>query len=268
MKKKNHFIFGYAGNKRREVETICQFMPLDEMAIIVEPFCGTSAFSCYISQLYPNKFVYRLNDIDDKLIEVYHILQCPIKTKQLEDDYNECIKDMTAEKYYEIVANNDILGYILSHKHYYMRIGNYNTIRKPSKGAFCKSPIIKFLREETIHLSSIDGEEVMKEYQQSAHTLIYLDPPYLKTSNVSFYANSKNFFGIYNYVASPDIKNYKALIYLHVLENPDLANKIKFNFNLLHSEVKQYEWSLKEGKRNKQVIHQLFKNDDIDFLRI
>lgn len=265
--KKNHFIFGYAGNKRREVLSIVSHLNLDDITTIVEPFCGTSALSCYLSQLYPNRFIYRLNDIDSKLIELYYLLQNEEKTKKLEDDYNECIKDMTKEKYHEIIDKNDMLGYTLSHKHYFLRPCNYSTTRSPTKGYFCNTPIIKFLRNETIEISNIDGEAVMKEYKQSPTTIIYLDPPYLKTYNKAHYANNMNFFGIYTYLESPDIKNYKCQIYLHILENADLTNKLKFNFNLLYSEPKSY-YIKGMHKARKSVIHQLFKIDDTDFVRL
>lgn len=265
--KKNHFIFGYAGNKRQEVLSIVSHLNLDDVTTIVEPFCGTSALSCYLSQLYPNRFIYRLNDIDSKLIELYFLLQNEEKTKKLEDDYNECIKDMTKEKYHAILDDGDMLGYVLSHKHYYMKVGTYSSTRKPSRGNFCDTAIVKFLRNETVEISNIDGASVMKEYMQSPTTIIYLDPPYLKTYNKSHYANSLNFFGIYTYLESPDIKNYKCQIYLHILENADLTNKLKFNFNLLYSESKMY-YLAGIRRTHKNVIHQLFKIDDIDFVRL
>ena len=45
--KQNHFVIGYAGNKRKEVEVIYNMIEskINENSIIVEPFCGTSAFS-------------------------------------------------------------------------------------------------------------------------------------------------------------------------------------------------------------------------------
>jgi len=265
---KNHFIIGYAGNKRKEVGKIVPYMSLDDVTTIVEPFCGTSALSCYLSQIYPNKFIYRLNDNDERLIELYFLLQCPIKTKQLEDDYNESIKDLTKEKYTEIINSGSMVGYIMARKHYYHRVGVYCTTRKPTIAHFCEAPIIKFLRTETVEISNIDGEAVMKEYMKSPTTVIYLDPPYLKTDNKAYYSKHSNLFGIYKYLECYDIKNYKCQIFLHILENADLYNKIKFNFNLVYSEPKMYCWGSDANKKRKPVIHQLFKIDDTDFVRL
>ena len=265
---KNHFVFGYAGNKRREVGKVVPYMNLEDVTTIVEPFCGSSALSCYLSQLYPNRFIYRLNDNDERLIELYYLLQCPIKTKQLEDEYNECIKTMNKEIYDSIVKEGKMLGYVLARKHYFRRIGQWCSGKKISHGNFCDAPIVKFLRTETVEISNIDGEAVMKEYIASPTTIIYLDPPYLKTANKAYYAKHDNLCGIYKYLESYDIKNYKCQLYLHILENAELYNKIKFNFNLIYSDPKLYGWGGGDGKIKKSVIHQLFKIDDTDFVRL
>ena len=76
---KNHFLISYAGNKRNECENIfnyCKFLlNNNEIDTIVEPFCGSQAFSYYISTLYPKKFKYILNDNDIFLKELYEIFK-------------------------------------------------------------------------------------------------------------------------------------------------------------------------------------------------
>jgi len=42
---KNHFIFSYSGNKRDEVKGIYDLLDLKNVETIIEPCCGTSAFS-------------------------------------------------------------------------------------------------------------------------------------------------------------------------------------------------------------------------------
>ena len=68
---KNHFIIPYFGNKRMEVENLYNVIKdkLDEVDIIIEPFCGSSAMSYYISTQHPKKIKYILNDNNKKLIE-------------------------------------------------------------------------------------------------------------------------------------------------------------------------------------------------------
>ena len=69
--KKNHFFIPYAGNKRSEVEKIYDSIKdkLNDIEYIVEPFCGTSAFSYYMSLRHPKQFKYILNDNNKYLIE-------------------------------------------------------------------------------------------------------------------------------------------------------------------------------------------------------
>jgi site-specific DNA-adenine methylase len=69
-------VFGYAGNKRNEVEQlyyITERVDLYDMEYIVEP-C-TSAMSYYIHTLHPLEFKYVLNDNNQHLIELYNILK-------------------------------------------------------------------------------------------------------------------------------------------------------------------------------------------------
>ena len=44
----SHFYISYAGNKRREMKEIEPFIDLKGIKKIVEPFCGSSAFSFHI----------------------------------------------------------------------------------------------------------------------------------------------------------------------------------------------------------------------------
>ena len=76
---KNHYLISYAGNKRQEVENIYNYSKtlLNNNVIdtIAELFCGSQAFSYYISTLYPKKFKYILNDNDIFLKELYEIFK-------------------------------------------------------------------------------------------------------------------------------------------------------------------------------------------------
>ena len=71
---KNHFFFGYAGNKRQEVDNIYNYLKtLTNITHIIEPFCGTGALSYFISINEPKKYKYILNDNNKKLIDFYNI---------------------------------------------------------------------------------------------------------------------------------------------------------------------------------------------------
>jgi len=102
--KKNHFFIPYPGNKRSEVEKIYESFKdkLDDVEYIVEPFCGTSAFSYYMSLKHPKKFKYILNDNNNLLIETYKIAQDDDKLNELILDINDKIVDINKEKYNKV----------------------------------------------------------------------------------------------------------------------------------------------------------------------
>lgn len=47
MTNKNHFVLQYEGNKRNEVDIIYKMIENFEVKNIIEPFCGTCAFSFF-----------------------------------------------------------------------------------------------------------------------------------------------------------------------------------------------------------------------------
>ena len=96
---KNHFFFGYAGNKRNECETIYDEIKnkLDNITTIIEPFCGTSAFSYYLSLKCPKQFKYVLNDNNIFLIQLYVIAKDEKKLEKLIKLLDEKIKGINKE---------------------------------------------------------------------------------------------------------------------------------------------------------------------------
>ena len=67
----------YAGNKRNEVEGLYNEIKdqLNDIETIIEPFCGSSVFSYYLSLKHPKNFKYILNDNNKKLIKIYKIMK-------------------------------------------------------------------------------------------------------------------------------------------------------------------------------------------------
>ena len=73
---KNHFFYPYFGNKREEVEHICNLLDLNNIDTIVEPFCGSCAVSYYLwTQNKDKKYKYILNDLDGNLINLLKVLE-------------------------------------------------------------------------------------------------------------------------------------------------------------------------------------------------
>ena len=108
---KNHFFFSYAGNKRNEVGNILSYIEscnFNNIETIVEPICGTSALSYYISTKYPKKFNYVLNDFDENLITLYKLVSNDKKFKKFNKELNIKVKTIiNKEAYDEIKKENN-----------------------------------------------------------------------------------------------------------------------------------------------------------------
>ena len=117
----NHFTFGYAGNKRKETpELYKMFKHMTEgkdIKYIVEPFCGSSSFAYYVSINEPNKYVYILNDNNPHLISFYRVMQSKSKLLKLIKKLNLMTINLNKEKYKEIIQQDTMEGWIISHKY-------------------------------------------------------------------------------------------------------------------------------------------------------
>lgn len=221
---KNHFFIPYYGNKRQEVEKIYNEIKddIDKYDIIVEPFCGSSAFSYYVwlNNKDKNK-TYVLNDNNKLLMELYVICKDEDKFKKLYEDLIKLQEQViNKEEYLKIVkkANTDLISYIFIHKIYTIRPGLYPISKKftiDSWKNFYNAPIIDFIRNAKISFTNIDAIDVYNYYKGNKKALIFLDPPYLASEN-SWYKDPK--VNIYEYLFDNDITKEKAFI-LICLEN-------------------------------------------------
>lgn len=223
---KNHFIFSYMGNKREEVEIIHDEIKdkLEGIETIIEPFCGTSAFSYYISTLYPGRFKYVLNDMTEQLIILYKILQNEEETLKLIQDLKNIYPRHEKELYKSIISktkgsDRTFLGFVLYHMSYSMVPGLFemraDIVKIHSKfDKIIKAPIINFLRTENITLTVGNGFDIYKNQKNDPSLLIFMDPPYMISDNSCYENNSQD---VYEYLFYNDIKNEQALIVL-VLE--------------------------------------------------
>ena len=87
MKIINKALFTYFWNKDREVEKIMANLPdMNDVAIIIEPYCGSSGLIRHFILLYPDK-IYICGDNDEKLIQAYNDI--------IDDDkYNKIINNL------------------------------------------------------------------------------------------------------------------------------------------------------------------------------
>jgi len=248
---KNHFFIGYAGNKRNEVDIIYETMKddIEKIKTIVEPYCGTSAISYYISLQHPKKFKYILNDSNIYLIEIYNILKSEKETikfnksvNKIVDKINKIESQEEKKKYYNSLKENNSVNYYLKHKYYNIRAGlfPFNKTFKCVDLNTCE--IVNFLRSENIIISNVDAIEIIEKYKDNKNVLLILDPPYMNVCN-DFYID-KN-MNIYEYLFNNNIDNMICKVYL-ILENMWI-NKLLFQTNHIHEPYnKTYEGSKKK----------------------
>ena len=121
----NQFFFGYAGNKRKETQKLYEHVEskLKHINTIIEPFCGTSAFSFYMSTKHPLKFNYILNDNNKHLIELYKIAKEDDKLKNLVNELNILVIDIDKIKYQEIIKKDLLTSWIIKNTIFAIRPG-------------------------------------------------------------------------------------------------------------------------------------------------
>jgi len=204
---KNHFFFGYAGNKRNEFNNAYEeFKKVKDITTIYEPFCGTSAFSYFLSKKEPMKYKYILNDNNKQLIELYKLAQDEVKLNAVIETLNGYLIDLNKEKYLKLIKEDTIEGFILKNKVYTIRAGLFpldckKIIKDFSYLRTC--PIVEFLRTEDITLTN---KTVDTLDENNENTFVFLDPPYLTECN-NFYQQTG--LNIYEYLSNNSINNFK-----------------------------------------------------------
>jgi len=252
---KNHFFMGYAGNKREEVETIYKNCNFDNVDTIVEPFCGSCAFSYYVSTLHPKKYTYILNDSNKFLIELFEIVRDETKLKEFEEKINEKAKKLVSKEAYNAETKNkhtSIYDWYVANKIYTIRAGLYkmNYVYKYLK---IDAPIMNFLKNEKIIFTCGDGTDCLIKYKNNVKCLLFVDPPYLQSCN-SYYEDLKHQKNIYEYIYDNKINKYKCKfviviekMWIIVMLFKDCKNKIEYS--------KQYQQA-----SHRKTTHILYKN--------
>ena len=264
---KNHFIFAWAGNKRNEATQIVPFIKLNDIDTFIEPYCGSSAISVYLSNQGLN-LNYILNDNDPQLIQIYNIMKDDNEFINLEKQINNIIgdKDFNEAKYYELTAKDDLISYILARTIYYRRIGLFNSskIRKhKTKVKYIGCPIHKFMQSQNTEMHNKNAIDIIKENIDNDKCVIYLDPPYLKTRNKDYYKNIDNYESIYTYLRT--LKETKCKIYMSILMNEDLIKSLP-NFTVVNQYDKVYCWGNKRVQTHVLLelnYCKIYKDNDI-----
>lgn len=197
---KNHFLFAYSGNKRCEVEQIADSIDFTDKTTIIEPFCGTCAFSVYMSMKYPKKFKYIINDNNKHLVELFKLVKDKKKfDKFIEDINNTCFNDdkfMTKEQYNEAISQDTLKAYYIAHKFYCIRSGLYPIARKGQR-IKPECAFNDFIRSENVEVCHEDACKIMDKYIDDEKTVLFVDPPYMNSCNDFYLSPDVN---IYEYM--------------------------------------------------------------------
>ena len=258
---KNHFYMSYAGNKRKEIANLYEFINFDNIKCVIEPYAGSQAMSYYIWTKHPDiEFI--LNDNNKFLKEMYEIIIDENKLEEFEETINIIIPTITndnddsliekcKEEYNKIIKRDDVIGWFIKNKIYNIRPGLYPTgksnIIKPIN---IKSyHIYEFYKNAKITFLNEDGLDIYMKYKDDKQALLLLDPPYLGSCN-NFYLHPS--LNIYEYLTDNIIKKEKAKIYL-ILEKTFIT-KILFKKFIINEYDKKYETT------NKKTQHIIISN--------
>ncbi len=249
-----HFPCRYPGNKRKEVKHLEEHIDFTGIKTIIEPFCGTSAMSYFLSKKLTG-VKYILNDIDKDLIKIYDLLKTVnseeiiyqinlIKDRiKCKEDFNEIAK--------EYKEDNCVYKYIYLTKSSFFGTRNlYSTTRKmsPLPFKFNKEQLefIKFVKSENVIIKNLDWKEIYDQYKDDKESLILMDPPYLMSFN-DFYIKNVGFQNVYEYFSkSPD---FSCDIYFIV--------ELNWIIKLLFKNCKIIEYNKHYEMSHKYVTHAL-----------
>lgn len=222
---KNHYFFGYAGNKRNECPRIYEeFKAIQEQAngagktkidTIYEPYCGTAAFSYYLASKEPQEYKYLLNDNNPHLIELYHTARDEGKLDQLCLRLNALVVDIDKAKYIKLKENDTLETFIIMNSMYAIRPGLFPYDLKRTKrdyNALKSAPIVNFLRTENITFTNHTVKKIEAEFNKP-NIFSFIDPPYLTECN-DFYLDAA--VNIFEYFFNNQLSTFETKILIIV----------------------------------------------------
>lgn len=176
------FYFAYTGSKRLDHKFYVNYIDLTNIKTIVEPFCGSSAFSFNMSQSN-NTYEYHLNDNDTNLINFLNEVIKRNGIKYYVDKVNKIGLPSNNKEYKKNCDDKDI-GYYYSHRIYGTR-----PQMKPIDAKRCTvnldkyKKIDEFYLNQKIKLTCDDYKKILEQYKDDENAFVYLDPPYFNSFN-------------------------------------------------------------------------------------
>jgi site-specific DNA-adenine methylase len=174
------FYFPYYGSKRLDMKFLDEYIDLADISTIVEPFCGSSAFSyhCFSKLGFKGKF--DLRDADKRLIGFLKKVKENKGITSFIEGINKFPKNPTTEQYLNL-CKDPTYGYYYSMKVYGIRKG-MPPMKKDNRTRIDASKYTKFddfyLRKKT-KVKVSDFKHTLAKYKDDVKALVFLDPPYL-----------------------------------------------------------------------------------------
>lgn len=259
---KKYFYFPYVGGKSKELKYIYKYCDISKYDVIIEPFCGSSAFSYDVFLKDHNK-TFILNDINKTLINLLSDIKKNTSKKYINYCSGNWIQGKTTKEEYEKIINKDCLeSYFYKNKIYNIRTGLY-PLKKSFK--FNYNEYIKldsFYMSDNVFLYNEDYKNIIEKYKDNEKAFIFLDPPYFLSFNSSYTKNGSGFGGNemskkeytdptkeYIYIRNA-LTNYKCKI-LIIINDCEL---LKDYFNLFYKESYGKEYQITKKKSKHMVI--------------
>lgn len=191
------FYYSYVGNKRSEIKHIINEVNLiiNDIETIVEPFCGSCAFSLHMNLREKQNKKFHVNDINTCLIE---FLQ-DIKNDGCEKYFNY-INSKTYEDFKNIIGSCKLTKI--------KNFGSLNTyetflLKKKSSARYGLSNESRFVKnmdhkkysktdeffKQCNEITNKDYIKIFEQYIDDEKTLIFLDPPYFDSFNGYYISN-------------------------------------------------------------------------------
>ena len=244
----SHFFYSYNGNKRNEINELFENIDFTNIKNIIEPFCGTSAYSFNLWLKYGDKFNYYLNDNSKILIDTYHLFM------------NESLNTINQElmKIKEHVSNKDeyeaylktgaetIYKHLFYHKYcnfrhsYYPRNNKFNLIKLTKK----KLKFLEFIKSPNVFITNNDWNIIFNQFKDDENSILIFDPPYYKCDK-RLYQNET--FSVFDYILDNKDVVFKSHMYF-ILEDIQKIRPIFEHFSIYNEYNKHYTFNHKDTK--------------------
>lgn len=184
------FFFNYIGGKSKDLKYIMPSVDLTNIKTIVEPFCGSCAFSTHLDK----DFNFVFNDIDKNLIDFLNDVKTGHFPKYIEyynNHFNEYFKDnKPTDKWYNLKRKKDMTLF-----EYYMlrrlqRMRAMFNLEAKNEVESNYNHLVKLFSKAKLYNG--DYKTIIDKYINDKEAFIFIDPPYLDSYNSSYKSYSGN----------------------------------------------------------------------------